>query len=79
MGRAFKSFPHRLLNGVYESICPICFRTVASKANEMDLVFDEVKHLCDPADLVKYEQLRFPPQDDLRVTDDDASSVTPQS
>jgi hypothetical protein len=62
MGHAIKSFPHRFMSGVYESICPTCFRTVASNANEMELVYDEVKHLCDPTDLEKYEQLRTLPQ-----------------
>lgn len=69
MGHSLKSFPHRLMNGVYESICPTCFRTVGSEANEMDLVHDEVKHLCDPADLEKYERLRTPPLIDSPATE----------
>ncbi len=78
MGHAIKSFPHRLLNGVYESICPICFRTVASKANEMDLVYDEINHLCDPGDLAKYKQLRTPPRNDSPANDTHMGSVTSQ-
>ncbi len=77
MGRALKSFPHRLMNGVYESICPICFRTIASKAEEKDLVYEEINHLCDPADLIKYERLRTSPQNDSPVSDERALPYMP--
>jgi hypothetical protein len=68
MGRKFTSFPHRLFNGVYESICPTCFRTVSSKAYETDLALDEVHHHCDKRDLAKYKQLRMPPPGVIQVT-----------
>ncbi len=61
MGHSLPRFPHRLLNGVYESICPGCFRTISSKQDEADLVYDETNHLCDPADLSRYQLLRMPP------------------
>jgi hypothetical protein len=68
MGRKFTSFPHRLFNGVYESICPVCFRTVSSKAYEPDLGLDEVNHHCDRQDLAKYKQLRMPPPEIIHST-----------
>jgi hypothetical protein len=63
MGHSIARFPHRLLNGVYESICPICFRTVASDSDEEQLVYAEIQHCCDPKDLEKYEALRKPDPD----------------
>lgn len=46
------SFPHkRRLDGIYESICPICFKTVGSKANEDDLIEPEKAHACLGLDL----------------------------
>lgn len=45
-------FPHkRRLDGMYESICPRCFKTVGSKGNEDDLVEFENAHICHGLDL----------------------------
>jgi hypothetical protein len=47
-----RTFPHkRRLDGIYESICPLCFMTVGSKANEADLVTSERAHVCFGLDL----------------------------
>ena len=41
-------FPHRQnRNGTYDSICPRCFHTVATRKNEADLSKDEHRHICD--------------------------------
>jgi len=46
------NFPHkRRLDGIYESICPSCFMTVGSKANEDDLAASETAHVCSGLDL----------------------------
>ena len=36
----------RRLDGIYESICPVCFNTVGSNAIEVDLVETENAHVC---------------------------------
>jgi hypothetical protein len=42
-------FPHRLnLNGSYDSICRLCFATVASARDEMELPPHESRHVCNP-------------------------------
>ena len=44
-----RKFPHRKNHdGTYDSICPVCAVTVASKANEDELFVYERKHVCDP-------------------------------
>jgi hypothetical protein len=46
------TFPHkRRLDGIYESICPRCFMTVGSNANEDDLIQSENTHVCFGLDL----------------------------
>jgi hypothetical protein len=42
-------FPHRHnQDGTHDSICPVCFATVATTQNEAELRVDERKHICDP-------------------------------
>ena len=43
-----KQFPHRRnLNGTFDSICPRCFHTVATRSTEIELRRDEHRHVCD--------------------------------
>ena len=43
-------FPHRLNpDGTFDSICPICFVTVARRDSESALVEFERAHACDPS------------------------------
>jgi hypothetical protein len=49
MDRRKASFPHKLnADGSFDSICPMCFRTVATAAQETELAALERKHQCDP-------------------------------
>jgi hypothetical protein len=42
-----KAFPRRRHdNGMYDSICPRCFRTVIRKRNESQLAEIERQHVC---------------------------------
>ena len=42
------TFPHRLNeNGTYDSICLVCFQTIATGANEAGLAEGEQRHVCD--------------------------------
>jgi uncharacterized protein YcgI (DUF1989 family) len=44
---SFKTFPHRRNpDGTFDSICPLCFSTVSTRQNEMELAGDEMKHNC---------------------------------
>ncbi len=44
------SFPHRKTNnGLYESICPTCFATVARAKAKADLAQSDTAHICDSA------------------------------
>jgi hypothetical protein len=38
-------------DGTYDSICPMCFRTVISHVDRMTLAFAESAHKCEPGDL----------------------------
>lgn len=39
--------PHRLNdNGSFDSICPICFVTIATADTEAELIKEEQKHVC---------------------------------
>ena len=41
-------FPHRRnRNGTFDSICPRCFHTVATRTDERELSRDEHRHICD--------------------------------
>jgi hypothetical protein len=43
----FQQFPHRQNNdGTFDSICPVCFRTVGSAQAEEQLAELEVQHIC---------------------------------
>jgi hypothetical protein len=49
-------FAHLLIpDGTVDSICPRCFVTVFSAANEADLVPKEKQHVCDPFLVAHYE------------------------
>ena len=44
----FEPFPHRRNpDGSFDSICPNCFRTVATRRNEADLAQTEREHVCE--------------------------------
>ena len=54
----FEPFPHRRNpDGSFDSICPKCFRTVATRRNEADLAQPERDHICED------EALDFTPPD----------------
>jgi hypothetical protein len=43
-----KQFPHRRnRDGSFDSICPRCFHTVATRKEESELAKDEHRHICD--------------------------------
>jgi len=45
-------FPHRHNHdGSHDSICPICFVTVATVQNEWELASHESAHVCEPENL----------------------------
>jgi hypothetical protein len=47
-----KGFAHHLSkDNQYDSVCPICFRTIAIASRERDLGRLERKHVCSPDDL----------------------------
>jgi hypothetical protein len=49
MGDQSIAYPHRLnAEGLYDSICPTCFATVARGKAESELQAYEAKHACDP-------------------------------
>lgn len=40
-------FPHRCNpDGTIDAICALCFRTIATRANEADLAPEEMSHQC---------------------------------
>lgn len=42
-----RNFPHRRnRDGSHDSICPHCFRTVATRREEAELPDDEQRHVC---------------------------------
>jgi hypothetical protein len=46
--QAASTFPHRLnQDTTYDSICPVCYLTVASSLVETDLTEHEALHACD--------------------------------
>src|SRR3954471_2595963 len=69
-GRTMARFPHRSkLDGSFDSICPRCFRTIASGQRIGDLVKAEKRHICDPADLITLKPKKIkshPVRKDLR-------------
>jgi hypothetical protein len=51
-GPLLSRFPHRHnADGSCDSICPVCFRTVARCEREADLQIEELLHRCDPETL----------------------------
>ena len=45
-------FPHRRnRDDSFDSICPICYRTVSNRKDEAELARDEYKHVCNDWDL----------------------------
>lgn len=54
-------FPHRLnADGSYDSICTVCYSTVASADKEIDLAVPESAHRCDPVALYQLSQYGIP-------------------
>ena len=55
------TFPHRHnADGSYDSICSVCYATVASVEKECQLAAPESMHKCDPAILYQVSQYRIP-------------------
>jgi hypothetical protein len=47
MSDPLPKFPHRHNSDrTHDSICPVCFRTIATQRVEADLLTYELKHLC---------------------------------
>ena len=56
------SFPHRRnKDGSFDSICTVCFATVASVEDEWELASYESKHNCDLTRLYQLSQESFQP------------------
>ena len=54
---AKRRLPHRHnKNGSYDSICAICYMTIASKGIESELARLEAMHVCSPARLYEMNQ-----------------------
>jgi hypothetical protein len=54
------SFPHRHnADGSHDSICKVCFATVATVLNELELAGFETAHVCQPADLYRLSQSQW--------------------
>jgi hypothetical protein len=52
-----RHFAHRSnKDGTIDSICPICFATVATARNEAALKMAEIKHVCDPDKVHQYRR-----------------------
>jgi len=55
------NFPHRHnTDGSYDSICTVCYATVASVRKECELAVAESIHRCDPATLYQLSQNGMP-------------------
>ena len=53
---SFHGFAHRPnLDETFDSICRTCFVTVASHVQERNLAQFELRHVCDPALLERFE------------------------
>jgi hypothetical protein len=60
MASPLLSYPHRHnFNGTYDSICLICFATVATTKTEPELAVYDRRHICD--DLLLAERHLFKP------------------
>jgi len=52
-----RTFPHRHnANGTYDSICTVCFATVATVRHEWELAHHESAHVCEPINLYRVSQ-----------------------
>jgi hypothetical protein len=52
-----RHFPHRTNpNGTIDSICPRCYETVGTSTWESDLEHCEAAHVCEPAQLRRFEK-----------------------
>jgi len=50
-------FPHRAnRDGTIDSICPRCYETVGTSTWESDLEHCEAAHVCEPAQLRRFEK-----------------------
>jgi hypothetical protein len=53
------NIPHRHnKDGSFDSICTRCYATVATVAEELELVSYESKHICDPVAVYQFSQGR---------------------
>jgi hypothetical protein len=58
-GKSHRSFPHRRNeDGSFDSICPGCYQTVATEANEAELSRFEREHVCNPIERNHFDELR---------------------
>lgn len=54
-------FPHRQnKDGSFDSVCTVCYATVASVEEERQLAVHEAAHKCDPLMLYQVGQYRIP-------------------
>jgi len=54
-------FPHRVnRDGTFDSICRVCFRTIAHEIRERDLAGFESAHVCAPLDMALRTSLAVP-------------------
>jgi hypothetical protein len=68
--KTLRFYPHRLnLNGTYDSICLICFATVASARTEPELAVHDIKHICDNF-LLSERRLFIPPHSSWPTPDE---------
>jgi hypothetical protein len=48
--------PHRInRDGTFDSICPVCYQTIAQQKHELDLIEDEKSHTCIPGFLNNFK------------------------
>jgi hypothetical protein len=54
MQTSVNNFKHRHnQDGSYDSICPLCFRTIGTRPRQEELDQDERSHICDEVDLMR--------------------------
>jgi hypothetical protein len=68
------AFPHRRnLNGSFDSICSVCFKTVGTTDSEAKLHLMESTHVCPgsrPSHLVRFEDWDSKMREDRQTTPD---------
>lgn len=58
-----RALPHRQnRDRSFDSICPICFATVANERSESDLAAFDRDHICDPVVMSDRAHFRLPTQ-----------------